>query len=78
MLLKISRKQIIIKNFLAFFQEFFQGGRAKSIVMQISFDVLLFSNQISGGGKSLRGKGKVPQVTPPSRATVEESQLLLR
>ena len=46
---------------LAFFQEFFQGG--KSIVMQISFVMLLFSDQISGGGKSLQGQtasGGVP------------------
>ena len=43
--------------YLAFFQEFFQG--AKSIVMQISFVMLiflLFSDQISGGQKSLRGQ----------------------
>ena len=36
----------------------FSGGGAKSIVMQVSFVVLiflLFSNQISGGAKSPRG-----------------------
>ena len=39
---------------LDFFQEFFRGG--ESIVMQISIVMLiflLFSDQISGGGKSL-------------------------
>ena len=41
-------------NILAgFLKEFFQGG--ESIVMQISFVMLLFSDQISGGGKSLQG-----------------------
>ena len=39
---------------LAYFWEFFWGG-AKSIVMQISIVVLLFSDQISGRGKSFQG-----------------------
>ena len=50
---------------LAFFQEFLQG--AKSIVMQISFVMLiflLFSDQISGEQKS-RGGGKLPQGASP-------------
>ena len=51
---------------------FFRGG--KFIVMQISFVVLLFSDQISGRGKRFQG-GKLPQggrlPVPPS---VEESQ----
>ena len=41
---------------LAFFQEFFSGG--EYIVVQISFVMLIFllySDQISGRGKSLRG-----------------------
>ena len=41
---------------LAFFWEFFQGW-AKSIVMQISFVMLLFSDQILGKGKSFQGEG---------------------
>ena len=49
---------LLEQQLLAFFQEFFQ--EAKSIVMQISFVMLiflLFLNQISGGGqKSLRGQ----------------------
>ena len=42
----------------------FSGG-AKSIVMQISFVMLLFSDQISGRGKSFRGGGKLPQGGAP-------------
>ena len=34
-------------------------GAAKSIVMQISFVMLLFSDQLSGRGKSFQG-GKLP------------------
>ena len=45
-------------------QEFFRGGGAKSIVMQISVVMLiflLFSDQISGGRqKSLRGRPCLP------------------
>ena len=54
---------------LAFFQEFFQGG-GKSIVMQISFVMLLFLDQVSGRGKSFQGGA--PLNPPP----VEESQQL--
>ena len=39
-------------NVLAFFREFFSGGGAKSIAMQISVDVLtflLFPDKILGG-----------------------------
>ena len=39
---------------LAFFKEFF-SGEAKSIVMQISFVMLLFLDQISGRDKSFQG-----------------------
>ena len=39
---------------------FFKGGGAKSIVTQISIVILLFSDQISGGGKSFSG-GRLPQ-----------------
>ena len=57
---------------LAFFQEFFPGGRAKSIVMLI---FLLFSDQILGvGGKVTEGRqtasGGGPRTAPP----LEESQ----
>ena len=52
----------------------FSGG-AKSIVMQISFVMLLFSGQISRRGKSFRG-GKLPQGGAPL-PPVEESQELL-
>ena len=41
----------------------FSGG-AKSIVMQISIVILLFSDQISGRGKSFQG-GKRPQEGAP-------------
>ena len=48
-------------------RNFFHGG-AKSIVMQISFVMLiflLFSDQISGGTKSVR-EGGLPQGRPPA------------
>ena len=55
---------------LAFFWEFFFfGGGAKSIVMQISFVMLLFSDQISGRGKSFQVGGAAPCPLP-----LEESQ----
>ena len=60
---------------LAFFQEFFQG--AKSVVMQISFVMiifLLFLDQISGEGKSLRG-GQTASGGASSALPVEESQI---
>ena len=43
-------------------RNFFQGG--KSIVMQISIVMPLFSDQISGRGTSFRG-GKLSQGAPP-------------
>ena len=46
---------------------FFKGGGAKSIVVQISFVMLLFSDQISGRGKSFQWAAPPP---------VEESQRL--
>ena len=36
----------------------FSGGGAKSIVMQVSFVMLLFSDQISGRGKVSGGGGQ--------------------
>ena len=48
---------------------FFRGG--ESIVMQISFIMLLFSDQISGRGKSLHGRGGGGQAVS---GHVEESQ----
>ena len=57
-------------------RKFFQGG--KSIVMQISFVMLiflLFWDQISGRTKVSEG-GKLPQGAPPC-PLVEESQLTL-
>ena len=45
-------------------RNFFQGG-AKSIVMQIPIVILLFSDQISGRGKSFQG-GKLAQGAPPA------------
>ena len=48
------------------------SGLAKSIIMQIPFVMLLFSNQISRRGKNFQG-GKVPQGVPP----VEESQVIV-
>ena len=48
----------------------FSGG--KSIVMQISFVMLLFSDQISGGAKSPREK--LPQGGAPLPPSVEQSQ----
>ena len=48
---------------------FFRGGGQKFIVMQISFVILLFSDQISGRSKSFQG-GKLAPPAPP----VEESQ----
>ena len=45
----------------------FGGGGAKSIVMKISFVMLiflLFSDQISGGQKSPKGEGKLHQGEP--------------
>ena len=51
---------------------FFRGG--KSIVMQISFVMLLFSDQISGRGRSFQGD-KLPQgAAPAPPPPVEESQ----
>ena len=54
-------------------RNFFQG--AKSIVMQIYFVTLLFSDQISGRGKVSEG-GKLPHGPPvsPLPPPVEESQ----
>ena len=43
----------------------FSGGGAKSIVIQIYFVFLLFSDQISGWTKSPRGGGKLPQGGAP-------------
>ena len=43
----------VIRRTLAFIWEFFSGG---SIVMQISFVMLLFSNQISGRDKIFQGE----------------------
>ena len=61
---------------LAFFQEFFQG--AKSIVMQISFIMLiflLFSDQILGGAKVSEGSKLLEKgAPPPPFYPVEESQ----
>ena len=48
----------------------FSGG-AKSIVMQISFVMLLFSNQISGRSKSFQGGQTASGGRPPPE---EESQ----
>ena len=52
---------------------------AESIVVQISFVMLLFSDQMSGRGKSFQGdklpQGGVPPAPPPP---VEESQRRLR
>ena len=48
---------------LAFFQEFFSGGGAKFIVMQISFVMLiflLFPDQISGRGQTASGGRPLP------------------
>ena len=56
----------------AFLPGIFSGGGAKSIVMQMSFVKLLFSDQISGRGKSFQG-GKLPQGGAPC-PPVEESQ----
>ena len=53
----------------------FSGG-AKSIVMQISFVMLLFSDQISGRGKSFQG-GQTASGGRPLPPPVEESQELL-
>ena len=58
---------------LAFFSGFFRGGGVKSIVMQISIVMLLFSDQISGRGKTFQGS-KLPQGAPPLPPPVEESQ----
>ena len=63
---KGSVRRLLKEAGLAFFQEFFQGGGAKSIVMLI---FLLFSDQISEGN-SPRG-GKLPQRGAPG----EESQM---
>ena len=49
---------------LAFSQEFFSGG-GKSIVMQISIVILLFSDQISGRGKSFQGGQTASGGRPP-------------
>ena len=54
---------------LAFFWDFFSGGGAKSIVMQICFVMLLFSDQISGRGKSFQGGrpcGRKPGINKPT------------
>ena len=50
---------------------FFKGG-AKSVVMQISFFMLLFSNQVSGRGKSFQ-EGQTASRGAPC-PPVEESQ----
>ena len=48
----------------------FQGGGAKSIVMQISFVMLLFLDQISGGGKLPQGGAPpAPLWKKPSKCT---------
>ena len=53
-----------LNNVPAFFQEFFHGG-AKSNVMQISFVMLLFSDQISGRGKVSEGGANCLRGAPP-------------
>ena len=52
---------------------FFQGG-GESIVMQISIVMLLFSDQISGWGKSFQGN--CLRGAPPAPPPVEESQII--
>ena len=56
---------------LAFFQEFFSGGRGtKPIVMKISFVMLillLFSDQSLGGQMSLRGAPPAPRGGKPEK-----------
>ena len=44
----------------------FSGGGAKSIVMQISFVTLLFSDQILGRGKSFQGGQTASGGRPPA------------
>ena len=59
-------QQILRKPLFQFWlssRNFFRG--AKSIVMQISIVILLFSDQISGRGESFR-EGKLPQGAPPA------------
>ena len=57
---KIKIHQVSYSGFLL---DIFSGG-AKSIVMQISIVILLFSDQISGRGKSFQGS-KLPQGGTP-------------
>ena len=59
---KIKIHQVLYSGFLLGI--FFRG--AKSIVMQISIVILLFSDQILGRGKSFQG-GKLPQGGTPLR-----------
>ena len=56
-------------------RNFFQGG-AKSIVMQISIVMLLFSDQISGRGTSFQGGQTASGGGAPCPPPVEESQPL--
>ena len=66
----------MVLAYLAFFQNFLagRGGGAKSIVTQISFVMLLFSDQISGGGKSLQAGGQTASGEAPP---VEGSQRIV-
>ena len=43
----------------------FSGGGAKSIVMQVSIVILLFSDQISGRGESFQGWQTASGGAPP-------------
>ena len=57
--------RINITNWLSS-RNFFRGGGLKSIVMQISFVMLLFSEQISGRGKSFQGGANCLRGAPPA------------
>ena len=63
---KCGNKIDLIGQFWLSSRNFFRG--AKSILMQISFVMLLFSDQISGKGKSFQGSKLLQGGTP-----VEES-----
>ena len=56
---------------------FSRGRGAKSIVMKISFVMLLFSDQISGGGKSLQGGQTASGGALPPCGRKPESQFVI-
>ena len=68
----MGSRQIAASIFWLSSRNFFRG--AKSIVMQISFVMLLFSDQILGRGKSFLGGQTVSGAPPCGRKPVLSAQ----